>query len=85
MVILGINVYTEYSDAQLSRYKTDENGRLVGRDLTMSTVFAESNFEWRGAQPPPHRSWGASLEQLEEWYAEGRILLQKDGTPRLTG
>jgi site-specific DNA-methyltransferase (adenine-specific) len=30
--------YTEYSDAQLSRYKTDENGRLyTGRDLTMSS------------------------------------------------
>ena len=78
--------YTEYSDAQLSRYKTDENGRLyTGRDLTMSTVMQSRNFEWRGAQPPPHRSWGASLEQLEEWYAEGRILLKKDGTPRLDG
>ena len=78
--------YTEYSDAQLSRYKTDENGRLyTGRDLTMSTVMESRNFEWRGAQPPAHRSWGASLEQLEEWYAAGRILLKKDGTPRLDG
>ena len=78
--------YTEYSDTQLSRYKTDENGRLyTGRDLTMSTVMDNRNFEWRGAQPPAHRSWGASLEQLEEWYAAGRILLKKDGTPRLDG
>ncbi len=78
--------YTEYSDAQLSRYKTDENGRLyTGRDLTMSTVIQSRNFEWRGAQPPTHRSWGASLEQLEKWYAEERILLKKDGTPRLDG
>ena len=78
--------YTEYSDAQLSRYKTDENGRLYkGENLTMSTVMQSRNFEWRGTQPPPHRSWGASLEQLEEWYAEGRILLKKDGTPRLDG
>ena len=78
--------YTEYSDAQLSRYKTDEGGRLyTGRDLTMSTVMKNRNFEWRGAQPPTHRSWGASLEQLEKWYAEGRILLKKDGTPRLDG
>ena len=37
------------------------------------------------SKPPPHRSWGASREQLEEWYAEGRILLKKDGTPRLDG
>ena len=78
--------YTEYSDAQLSRYKTDENGRLyTGRDLTMSTVMQSRNFEWRGTQPPTHRSWGASLEQLEKWYAEGRILLKKDGIPRLDG
>ena len=78
--------YIEYSDAQLSRYKTDEAGRLyTGRDLTMSTVMESRNFEWRGARPPSHRSWGASLEQLEKWYAEERILLKKDGIPRLDG
>ncbi len=78
--------YIEYSDAQLSRYKTDENGRLyTGRDLTMSTIMESRNFEWRGTRPPTHRSWGASLAQLEEWYAAGRILLKKDGTPRLDG
>ena len=78
--------YTEYSDAQLSRYKTDENGRLyTGRDLTMSTVMQSRNFEWKGARPPAHRSWGATFKQLEKWYAEGRILLKKDGTPRLDG
>ena len=78
--------YTEYSDTQLSRYKTDENGRLYkGENLTMSTAMESRNFEWRGTQPPSHRSWGASLEQLEEWYAEGRILVKKDGTPRLDG
>ncbi len=78
--------YTEYSEAQLSRYKSDEDDRLyTGRDLTMSTVQESRNFEWRGTQPPPHRSWGATLEQLEKWYAEGRILLKQDGTPRLDG
>ena len=78
--------YIEYSDAQLSRYKTDENGRLyTGRDLTISTIMESCNFEWRGTRPPTHRSWGASLAQLEEWYAAGRILLKKDGTPRLDG
>ena len=78
--------YTEYSDTQLSRYKADENGRLyTGRDLTMSTIMESRNFEWRGTRPASHRSWGASLDQLEEWYAAGRILLKKDGTPRLDG
>ena len=51
----------------------------------MSTVMKNRNFEWRGTRPPSHRSWGASLEQLEKWYSEGRILLKKDGTPRLDG
>ena len=78
--------YTEYSEAQLSRYKPDEDGRLyTGRDLTMSTVQENRNFEWRGTRPPSHRSWGATIEQLENWYSEGRILLKKDGTPRLDG
>ena len=78
--------FTEYSEAQLSRYKTGEDGRLYkGENLTMSTVQESRNFEWRGTRPPPHRSWGTSLEQLEKWYSEGRILLKKDGTPRLDG
>ncbi len=77
--------YTDYSQAQLSRYKKDETGRLyTGRDLTVSSG-GNRNFQWRGSRPPPNRSWGASLEQLEKWYTEGRILLKKDGTPRLDG
>lgn len=78
--------YTEYSEAQLKRFKPDDKGRLyTGRDLTFSTVTKSRQFEWRGVKPPPNRSWGASLEQLEKWYAEGRILLRQDGKPRLDG
>ena len=40
---------------------------------------------WRGTTPSPGRAWGASLEQREEWWADGLILLKKDGTPRLDG
>ena len=77
--------YTNYSQAQLSRYKKDETGRLyTGRDLTVSSA-GNRNFQWRGSRPSSNRSWGASLEQLERWYTEGRILLKKDGTPRLDG
>ena len=77
--------YTDYSQAQLSRYKKDETGRLyTGRDLTVSSG-GNRNFQWRGSRPASNRSWGASLEQLERWYTEGRILLKKDGTPRLDG
>ena len=79
------NQYTDYSQAQLSRYKKDETGRLYTcRDLTVSSG-GNRNFQWRGSRPSSNRSWGASLEQLERWYREGRILLKRDGTPRLDG
>lgn len=78
--------YTEYSEAQMSRYKKDENGKLYkAENITFSTKSTNRQFEWRGTKPPSNRSWGASLEQLEKWWAEGRILTKKDGTPRLDG
>ncbi len=78
--------YQPYGPEQLRRYRPDENGRLyTGQDMTVSAVRRLRQFEWRGVKPPPHRSWGASLEQLEAWYAEGRILLKKDGLPRFDG
>jgi site-specific DNA-methyltransferase (adenine-specific) len=78
--------YEPYGPEQLSRYKVDERGRsYTGQDLTVSLVRRLRQFEWRGVTPPPHRSWGASFDQLEAWYAEGRILLRKDGKPRMDG
>jgi DNA modification methylase len=78
--------YTEYGEAQLKRFKRDEDGRLYkAENMTFSTPNPKRQFEWRGAQPPHNRSWGASLDQLEKWYSEGRILLKRDGTPRLDG
>jgi len=79
-------VYTAYGEAQLSRFKKDKDGRLYkAENLTFSSPNLSRQFKWRGTKPPPHRSWGASLEQLEKWYAEGRILLKRDGTPRMDG
>jgi len=78
--------FTEYGDAQLSRYKKDETGRLyTGRDLTFSGANPNRQFEWRGTTPPANRCWGSSLEKLEELWAQGRILTKQDGTPRLDG
>jgi DNA modification methylase len=77
---------TEYGDAQLSRYKQDETGRLyTGRDMTFSSANPGRQFEWRGAKPPSNRSWGYPLEKLEELWAQDRILTKQDGTPRLDG
>ncbi len=77
---------TEYGEAQLSRYKKDENGRLyTGRDMTFSSANRNRQFEWRGTKPPPNRSWGYPLEKLEELWMQGLILTKADGTPRLDG
>ena len=78
--------YEPYGEAQLKRYKQDADGRYyTGQDMTVSLVRRHRQFEWRGVTPPPHRSWGASKEQLEQWYSEGRILLRQDGKPRMDG
>ena len=78
--------FVPYSEEQLARYKKDESGRLYkAENLTFSSKSASRQFEWRGSKPPPNRSWGASQDQLEKWWAEGRILKKQDGTPRLDG
>jgi adenine-specific DNA-methyltransferase len=77
---------TEYGEAQLSRYKKDDAGRLyTGRDMTFSSANPNRQFEWRGTKPPAHRSWGYPVEKLEELWARGLILTKTDGTPRLDG
>jgi len=78
--------FRPYGEAQMSRYKKDESGRLYkAENLTFSSRNPNRQFEWRGTKPPANRSWGASLEQLEKWWAEGRILTKQDGTPRMDG
>jgi len=78
--------YIPYGPEQMSRFKADEKGRLYkAENLTFSTANPSRQFEWRGQKPPINRSWGASLEQLEKWLAEGRILLKKNGAPRMDG
>ena len=78
--------FTEYSHAQLKRYKPDDHGRLfTGQDLTMSSATKSRNFEWRGSRPPANRGWALSVDELEKLWAEGRILTKIDGTPRLDG
>ncbi len=79
-------IYNEYGPEQVSRFKPDENGRLFkAENMTFSTSNKSRQFEWRGTKPPPNRSWGASREQLDAWWSEGRILTKKNGAPRLDG
>jgi DNA modification methylase len=76
-----------FSGVQLKRYKRDERGRLyTTQDLCAERRNSSSGkFEWRGTMPPPTRGWGYKIEQLEKWWAEGRIATKKDGTPRMDG
>jgi len=80
-------VSTEYSQEQLKRYRRDETGRLYTcQDLTASRPDSSSGkFEWRGTMPTSTRGWGYTLEKLEEWWNEGKIITRKDGTPRMDG
>ena len=65
-------------DADGRRYRLD--------DLTAPRPDSDSGkFEWRGTLPGPGRRWGYRLEQLEEWWVEGRIHTKRDGTPRMDG
>ncbi|HEY0623653.1 DNA methyltransferase [Sphingomonas sp.] len=78
--------YQPYGPEQMKRYRPDADGRLYkAENLTFSSANKSRQFEWRGTRPPPNRSWGASLEQLEKWWAEGRILKRQDGSPRMDG
>ncbi len=81
------NQYTDFSQKQMKRYKIDKDGRLYKcENLTADRVNSVSGkFEWRGTTPPSSRGWGYTPEQLEKWWAEGRILTRKDGSPRMDG
>ena len=57
-------LYTEYGQQQLKRYKPDENGKLfTGQDLTFTGKSPERKFEWRGVKPPGGRVWGATIDR----------------------
>ena len=78
--------YTEYGPEQRSRFKKDSDGRLYKpENLTFSTPNPKRQFTWRGTTPAKHRSWGKSLDELENMWKGGLILKKKDGSPRLDG
>jgi len=77
------NLTTDFSEQQLARYKQDEQGYYRAENLTSPGKARQ--FEWRGLWPGENRSWAYSLQQLEIFYEQGLILLQKDGRPRKDG
>ena len=80
--------YQPYGEAQMSRFRhVDADGRRYKlENLTAPRPNSDSGkFDWRGTTPGPTRGWGYKVEQLEAWWAEGRIHTKKDGTPRMDG
>jgi len=77
-----------YGAAQMSRFRhVGADGRRYKlENLTAPRPDSDSGkFEWRGTTPGPTRGWGYRREQLEAWWAEGRIQVKRDGTPRMDG
>ena len=87
----GFHVYEsgeKFSPEQMQRFKhMDPNGRRYKlENLTAPRPDSTSGkFEWRGTMPGKNRGWGYRVEQLEEWWEQGRIHTKRDGTPRMDG
>ena len=76
--------YGPLSENKLKEYnRTDLDGRRwTTGDLTAPN--SSNMFEWRGTTPTT-RGWAYSYEQLEQMYAEGRIVTDKEGRPLKRG
>ncbi len=68
------------------RYVDTDGRRYKLENLTAPRPdSASGKFAWRGTLPGLTRGWGYKEEQLERWWAEGRIQTKRDGTPRTGG
>lgn len=75
-----------FTPEQLSRYKfRDERGPYKAENLTAPHFSETRTVAWRGTHPGADRQWRFSIEELERLYAEGLILLRRDGSPRKDG
>ena len=74
------------SDAQRLRYRySDERGPYKAENLTAPHFSPTRTIEWRGVHPGRDRQWRFGVGELDRLYAEGRILLRRDGRPRKDG
>lgn len=79
-------IFGTYSQEQLARYKYhDERGPYRAENLTAPHFSPTRTIEWKGTHPGANRQWRFSTEELDRLHSIGRILLQKDGTPRKDG
>jgi site-specific DNA-methyltransferase (adenine-specific) len=79
-------LYTPYSAEQKARFKyKDKRGAFKAENLTAPHYSETRTVEWRGTHPGADRQWRFSIDELERLYADGRILLKKNGAPRKDG
>ena len=62
---------------------TDARGAYRLLDLTAPFPRESLSYSWRGFEPPSGRAWRFSLERMEQYLAEGRIVIPASGRPRL--
>ena len=79
-------VLGELSDTQRRRYKySDEGGPYKAEQLTAPRFSSTRTVDWRGVHPGANRQWRFGVDELDRLFAEGRILLRRDGRPRKDG
>jgi len=73
--------YQDYVDKAFNLI--DENGRKYQSDnLSSPTPRPNLMYEYKGYQPPKN-GWAISLEKMEQWDKEGRLLFPKDKNGRI--
>ena len=61
----------------------DTRGPYRFLDLTAPFPRESLSYSWRGFEPPNGRAWRFNLERMEQYLAEGRIVIPASGRPRL--
>jgi len=81
------NPTVEYDEWYVDRYYrySDPDGRkFLSASLTgPSHGYEAGRFEWLGVTPPTTRMWAYKREKLDQFLAENRIFITKNGIPRL--
>lgn len=66
------------------RFKlVDQRGPYKLSDITIGGLRPSLIYSVAGGMPPPGRSWRFSKEQMDQYIADGRVLLVSNGMPRL--
>ena len=61
----------------------DQRGPYKLSDISIGVFRPNLIYSVGGCMPPPGRSWRFSQEQMNQYIADGRVLVVSDGMPRL--